>query len=357
MHVKKVVTGVCAAALAASGAFAMGGCSTDVSSVVDEKGTRAEHTTVVSIEASEVERALYETAIEGGLSDAEAKLAVSMAPMYIEQLGLGIHYNAASDGEEATYSIEGASTTANEYYYDTIALYPKGAAYLGEAQGATSGITQEQLSDLEKLLGNKPMTVTWTFDFSGRKPLETNLTAVPGGKYAYTASLTAQDLAALSRGEDVAALADVAYARFTDEALTTSTVKAKSAYTTKQYTEIKTPGIISKISVNGKALSPTDVVPLGKEGKKTIAVTLTNGNSKTLSVTYDKTAPAVSAKAGKTYKRGYKLTFKDSLAGVKTATLNGKKVKSGAKITKKGSYKLVVTDKAGNAKTVKFKIK
>ena len=60
---------------------------------------------------------------------------------------------------------------------------------------------------------------------------------------------------------------------------------------------------------------------------------------------------------GKTYKRKVKVSVKDNVSGISKITLNGKKIKSGAKITKKGSYTLKAKDKAGNVKTIRFKIK
>jgi hypothetical protein len=72
----------------------------------------------------------------------------------------------------------------------------------------------------------------------------------------------------------------------------------------------------------------------------------------------DKTAPTVSGVTnGKTYKDGKIITFSDKLSGMKSAKLNNKSIKSGTKVTAKGVYTLVVTDKVGNTKTVKFKIK
>ena len=62
----------------------------------------------------------------------------------------------------------------------------------------------------------------------------------------------------------------------------------------------------------------------------------------------------------KTYKKtsaGKKITFKDATSGVKKATLNGKKIKNGKVVKKAGKYTLVVYDKAGNKRTVKFRIK
>lgn len=72
----------------------------------------------------------------------------------------------------------------------------------------------------------------------------------------------------------------------------------------------------------------------------------------------DTTAPVISGAAnGKTYKNAVTIKFSDKESGIKTATLNGSAVKTGKKISKAGSYTLKVTDKAGNTKTIKFKIK
>lgn len=70
----------------------------------------------------------------------------------------------------------------------------------------------------------------------------------------------------------------------------------------------------------------------------------------------DKKKATVNVKTGKTYKKGYKLTFKDA-GGIKSATLDGKTVKSGVKVRKKGSHTIIVTDKAGNKRKVVFKVK
>ena len=80
-------------------------------------------------------------------------------------------------------------------------------------------------------------------------------------------------------------------------------------------------------------------------------------NSTSTSIVYDKTAPSVSGvKNGKTYKKAVAVKVKDKY-GLKKITLNGKKFTSGKKVTKKGSYTLKAVDKAGNVKTVKFKLK
>lgn len=72
----------------------------------------------------------------------------------------------------------------------------------------------------------------------------------------------------------------------------------------------------------------------------------------------DTTKPKVSGvKNGMTYSKAVTIKFSDKDSGIKSAKLNGKAIKSGKKVTKNGSYTLVVADKAGNKTTVKFKIK
>ncbi len=72
----------------------------------------------------------------------------------------------------------------------------------------------------------------------------------------------------------------------------------------------------------------------------------------------DTTKPTVTGvKDGKKYSKAVTIKYSDKESGIKKATLNGKKIKSGTKVSKKGKYTLKVTDKAGNTKTVKFTIK
>jgi hypothetical protein len=73
----------------------------------------------------------------------------------------------------------------------------------------------------------------------------------------------------------------------------------------------------------------------------------------------DKKPTVTGVKNNKTYKNAVTIKFSDNKngSGIKSATLNGKKIKSGKKVSKKGKYTLKVTDKAGNKKTIKFTIK
>jgi hypothetical protein len=96
-------------------------------------------------------------------------------------------------------------------------------------------------------------------------------------------------------------------------------------------------------------------------GKVTFMVVTTSGKrfAKTYKVTgIDTTKPTVSGvKNGKTYKKDVTIEFSDADSGVKSATLNGKKIKTGKTVSAAGKYTLIVTDKAGNKKTIKFTIK
>ncbi len=72
----------------------------------------------------------------------------------------------------------------------------------------------------------------------------------------------------------------------------------------------------------------------------------------------DDVKPSITGvKNNKTYKVSVTVKFSDKGSGIKSATLNGSKIKSGTKITAKGKYKLVVKDKAGNENSISFTVK
>lgn len=93
-------------------------------------------------------------------------------------------------------------------------------------------------------------------------------------------------------------------------------------------------------------------------GKYTVVVTdyFDNKTTKTFAIKDTKKPTVSGVKAGKTYKNSRTIKFSDN-CGVKKATLNGKTIKSGKKVSKKGNYKLIVTDVNGLKTTVTFKIK
>ncbi|MBO5372783.1 MAG: hypothetical protein J6A75_08690 [Lachnospiraceae bacterium] len=98
-----------------------------------------------------------------------------------------------------------------------------------------------------------------------------------------------------------------------------------------------------------------------KNGQYTIMLMDTEGGRYSVVVSVkeiDTKKPTVKGvKNKKTYKKAVKIKFYDNGSGIQSAKLNGKKIKSGKKVSKSGSYKLVVTDKAKNKTTIKFKIK
>lgn len=73
----------------------------------------------------------------------------------------------------------------------------------------------------------------------------------------------------------------------------------------------------------------------------------------------DKTLPSVSGvKNNSTYSKEVTIKFWDKGgSGIRSATLDGKKIKSGTKYSKKGTHTLKVTDNAGNIRSIKFTIK
>lgn len=98
-----------------------------------------------------------------------------------------------------------------------------------------------------------------------------------------------------------------------------------------------------------------------KNGSYTVMLEDINGSrySKVVKVNQiDNVKPTVTGvKNKKTYKKAVKIKFYDKGSGIKSAKLNGKTIKSGKKVSKAGTYKLVVTDKAGNKTSIKFYIK
>lgn len=106
------------------------------------------------------------------------------------------------------------------------------------------------------------------------------------------------------------------------------------------------------MKVNGKTGTSTS---FREDGKYTVVVTDQAGNSITVKFNVDTKAPTCNIKAKS--KKGTKIKAKDTISGIKYIKLNGKKVKNGTKLKKKGKNKLVICDKAGNKKTITTKVK
>ena len=127
------------------------------------------------------------------------------------------------------------------------------------------------------------------------------------------------------------------------------------AVTKKKSIKVSSPDKITSLTVNGKKVSGKKI-SLKEDGKYTVTVK-TKNTEETISFVKDGTKPVVTGvENGKTYTGSVTINFSDELSGIKSAKLGKKKVKSGVKVSKAGTYTLKVTDKAGNKTTVKFTI-
>lgn len=132
-------------------------------------------------------------------------------------------------------------------------------------------------------------------------------------------------------------------------------VKDEAHYNTSRKITFSDKNGISAAYLNDKRIKSGKVV--SDPGAYELLVYDVAGNLKWIDFVIDKKKPTVTGvENGKVYTSSRIIRFKDNRR-VKSATLNGKSIKSGKKVTKKGSYTLKVTDKAGNQTTVKFRIK
>ena len=128
------------------------------------------------------------------------------------------------------------------------------------------------------------------------------------------------------------------------------------AVTKKKSIKVSTPDKLTSLTVNGEKVSGKKI-DLSQDGEYTVTAKTKNAE-KTITFIKDSTKPVVTGvKNGKTYTGSVTIKFSDELSGIKSAKLGKKKVKSGVKVSKAGTYTLKVTDKAGNKTTVKFTIK
>lgn len=129
-----------------------------------------------------------------------------------------------------------------------------------------------------------------------------------------------------------------------------STYNKAVTFTANDLSGIKT-GVYQKN--NGKETSFDITKKLTKSGKYTVKVSDYYDNEKSVTFTIkDTKKPVVTGvKNKKTYIGAKTIKFKDN-CGISKATLNGKKITSGKKVSKEGSYKLVVTDVNGLKTTV-----
>lgn len=111
---------------------------------------------------------------------------------------------------------------------------------------------------------------------------------------------------------------------------------------------------LATIVLNGKEAGRTETIK--DDGVYTYIVTDTAGNETKVNFVKDTVKPTlVGIKNKGKYAGVFNLTAKDNI-GVKSIKLNGKTVKYGYKIKKSKSYKVIVTDNAGNKSKYNFSV-
>lgn len=356
---KKTAAVVLSAALAACTAMGVSGCDATINSEIDATAGSE----VISIAKSELRPVAEFICEQMGWNE-------SLTDFVLNQTVATLVKNGASYSEQTgliTFT-ETAAAMKDELLKDSYVIYLSDltSQLLGKFESSNVAATIDR-DTLRAKFGELKAAITVNFDFKNADVVETNIPQDANGNYAITLSPTVSQLLDLEEGKlsasELFGVDSAIYAFFTDAYKTTSSIALSAkTYTQEQLATIATPGLISSVTVNGKAVPTASVVDLGSNGKKTVVVELGNGNSKTFTTTFDNVKPTANVKSSKTYKKGYVLKVADKTSGVKSIKLNGKAVKVAKGTTKKaltkvGSNKLTVTDKAGNVLKVSFKVK
>lgn len=366
---KAYTAAACSAALAAS--LGLSGCSAMSEMHVEKQDGTATMRLVASATQDEVDTALKPVLMGYGMTETEADAWLADLPnntSKVEGLSYGINETTGVGNYGLLRNIgeievgPGKGIVADK---DKFVVYDASALHLDELLSApevSEDLAPAEMADVAwRMLMAEGVGIrvkVWMGDEV--VPVATNMRKLSCcAAYGYGKDITAEE----AEAAEEAVMSEPVYAQLSERSTTASSVtpSVKSGSATRASAVVlDTPGVISGVSINGTELGATDRVPLGKDGKKKVVVRLGSGNEATLTFTRDTAKPTASVKAGKSYKagkKGVKVTFKDSLSGVKSATLDGKKVKSGKRVTKKGTHRLIVTDKAGNVLKVGFKVR
>ncbi len=248
----------------------------------------------------------------------------------------GVAYNCYSMTESAT-----PEETKTSFIELTKEKAVMDIASVSETQTENASGSSEM--DLDEM-GFCNLMITYPF-----KVAKTNGTLQPDG------CTVVYDMKAMQSKKVSRAYAVSASALKASDNITIKGVKNKKAYKKPVTVKVSSKGTISYFAVNGKVQSENTYYA-SKDGKYKVVVKTPSGKRKALTFYVDRKKPTTNVKNNKVYKKNIKLKFKDSVSGIKKATLNGKKIKSGKTIKKNGNYTLKLTDKAGNVKVVKFTI-
>lgn len=361
---KSMLASVVAVAAGAS-LLGLAGCSPATSMVIDvdkSAGTEIVGATL-AFPADEFEGILKKGLMESeGADFDEATFDEVVAKMRSGELLVGGSYYEEDD----CYVFESIQPGKYAKVYDhTYAVYSNDILEISNTLFTENFVAM--FGDLDEAFDDASCDIIYSFDFNGRTPVATssNLVKQPDGTYECEMTLNGAQLERIVTGWNVDYLSiEPVYACFSDAYKSTSSISlTNGSLTNSNAIGITTPGIIEKVVVDGNSTRlARDLIAIPKtEGKHSLEVFLENGNSKKLNVTLDLTKPTVkigttTVKEGKTttVKKGSKISAKDA-NGIKSIKLGSKTIKNGTKITKGG--KLVVTDKAGNKRTTKVKVK
>lgn len=266
-------------------------------------------------------------------------------------LHMSIDFKNISEYQQIESAAEIRSVSFRPNYYTRSSIYMP----LDEETAAVSGIAEE----LEQLLGSND-------EIMQKLAAEVqNMDVIMTITFPYTVTDTngslQEDQKTVIWNSKTLSTTERLYALFhTSNSLSvpkyTGAANGK-AYNTGISLMIDSENLLDQVKVNDET-TQSDYLFLSAEGVYRITATDIAGNSSSIKFRIDTTKPAVSGvKSGKTYQSARTIRFSDKGSGIKTASLNGRTINTGKKVSKKGTYTLTVTDQAGNKKTVKFTIK
>ena len=224
-------------------------------------------------------------------------------------------------------------------------------SYVNVKNNLFEGVVHIPLQDEEDTLGMNTDTVFSIFNIAFEKEITYTNGKLSEDKKTAIFEVTGKDQGDIYM---VATTAD-------KESIPADTVKPVITGVANGKTYKKFPKVTIKENVGCKVLTangkPIDnEFPVEKDGTYKIVAQDFAGNTSKVTFKVDTTAPKVQGVGNhKSYRSAKTIKFTDK-NGIKSATLNGKKIKSGKKVSKPGKYTLKVTDKAGNITKVYFSI-
>jgi Listeria/Bacterioides repeat len=241
------------------------------------------------------------------------------------------------------------------------------------SQSAAPQATQAAAQDAAAK-GNSTAVAVISIDLTRTTQTGTEAVHNLSGAVTVTITLTPEQIAAIkASGNPRIYYYDPTTGALTDMSATFDLSKGTATFTTTHFsdyvlaTDSKTPPTVTGVSNNGiynanktitfdKGTATLDGTAftsdstVSAEGKHTLVVTDTAGNTATVVFTIDKTVPVVLGISNNgVYTTNKTITFNEG-----TAALDGTAFVSGTTVSKEGKHSLVVTDAAGNSTTVEF---